>query len=360
LEELIDQMEAGSDSINGFDSTSGVTVTNPSGDDKGALLYSFVDGEGNTLQHVRNETLTVRCRTDAQTGAVASGLEVFGVQGPQAVTDIRDPDWLTGSGVNTTLRVAGATKQAGRSVNQNVLTNSTFDTFTVTDTADNWTYVTGTPGTEWAEEGTVKFRGDKSLALIGDGSTLVEISQELNASGGTLGRLRPQRRYAIAARTRLSSTGTGVVRFSVKDGSNNILDGGDAAVSKNVNTVSTSAFDLSWTTFSTPANIPDTVKFVIEATTAISSGDTLYIDEVVLVEMVQVVPGGPFIAIVNGADDFVVDDADAEFTIEYGADISSTAKMVYWTDRFFGMFGRDRTFPVDLSGSETIADTLVS
>lgn len=360
LTELIEQMETNGDSINGYSAAGGVTATNPSGDNKGALLWSVVDGNGNVLQHLRNETVTIRASVDAQTGAVGSGYEVFTVTGPARVSDIRSPDWGTGSGVNLTIRTATAAKDGGRAANQNLLTNSTFDTFTTTNTADNWTYHVGTPGTEWLEEGTVKFRGDKCLEIAGDGATLVSVSQALNTTGATVGRLRPLTRYAIAARCRVSATGTGVVRFSVKDGSDNILDSGSAATTASMATFSTTAFQLTWTTFSTPADIPDGTKFVIEATTAIENAKSMFIDEVLLVELTQMIPGGPFIAIVPGSADFVVGSADAEFTLAYGADLSSSNKFVYWLDRFFGMADRPKTFPVDLGGSETVADSLVA
>jgi len=291
---------------------------------------------------------------------VASGYEVFTVTGPARVSDIRSPDWGTGSGVNLTVRTSSADKAAGRAAGQNLLTNSNFNTFTTTNTADNWTYNTGTPGTEWLEEGSIKFRGDKCLEIAGDGVTLVSASQALNTTGATTGRLRPLTRYAIAARCRVSATGTGVVRFSMKDGSDNILDSGAAATTSSMATFSTTAFQLTWTTFSTPADIPDGTKFVIEATTAIENAKSMFIDEVVLVELTQIVPGGPFIAVVPGSADFVVGSDDAEFTLDYGADLSSTAKFVYWMDRFFGLVDRPKTFPVDLTGSETVSDSLIA
>lgn len=352
-------MSAPDDDIDGT-STSTITASADGGNTgNGTTVQKALDSKYKlALQYMRSEDIVCTCTVDAQEGQVIAGRERFRIQGEAAISDVKHPDWPGGSGYSAEITVSDPAFDAGQAPGQNVLTNSAFETFTVTNTPDNWVLVTGAAGTDFLEEGTVKYRGSKSLELVGDGATLHEMKQTFNESGQTLGRLKPETMYTCVYRVSAdASLSAGVLKLSVKDGSDNIIDSGSATASTDLTGVSTGGtFDIKTFTFVTPTSLPDGLKFVIEATTAISNTHQCYIDDLILVPLVKLgAPGAPAICIIPGSTPWKRGDK-ITFTATNGGD----NEMGQYLDQFFGLYNSGIIIPFDTAGGETVADALVS
>lgn len=338
----------------GSRSLSSSADSNNTGD--GDVAASALSDSGVILQHSRAEDIVLTCTTDAQEGAVTAGREIFSIVGEAPVQDIRRADWPGGSGISASLQVSDPAQNAQKSPGKNILHNSAMETFTVQDTLDNWTANTGTFGTDFLEEGTIVFRGNKSLALVGDGSTLINMSQAFGTSGATTGKLRPKKLYRLNFQFYgNTSATTGTLQISVKDGSNNILNGGIAKKSIVLST-SSAAWSSQYVIFATPTAIPVGTKCVIELTAALDNTEKVYIDDLCLIEMPRFGgPSGPTIALFPGATDWVRDD---KITLTQANPAES--EFAHYFDKFFDMYGRGKILPYDTGGSETIADTLIT
>jgi hypothetical protein len=233
---------------------------------------------------------------------------------------------------------------------ENQLTNSDFED-QASNLPDQWALVAGTAGTQFQTENT-GYRGAKSIKLNA-GSGAFDIRQQLGASGGTLGRLTPDRPYVIALAHKIDSGCTGVIRISVKDGSGNIIDSGNFN-----NTLTLTSSSTSWTitsvTLRSPRNIPQNTYLHIESTTALTTA-AAYIDEVILAELVPIAPGGQAVGMIAGSTDWRADDNGRfEFTN------NNEGAFVRAFDRLFDMYGKGLSLPQNYSNTETIADTLIA
>ena len=361
--ELIDQMLSTPDDVTGGETITSTASARSANTGNGTILTSITKptapDAGDQWANCRAERIEVQCTGDAQVTGT-EGRESFKVRGEPAIIDARHPDFPdgatagqgSGSGANLGLRVTDPTENSQRSVARNMLHNSAFDTFTVTNTPDNWTLNTGAAGTDFLEEGTVVYRGSKSLELVGDNSTQHDMSQKLNTSGASTGIMKPETKYCMFARVSAAgSSPTGIVRISIKDGGNTILDSATAFFNINLASISTGgSFDLLSITFNSPVNVPATVKVVIEATTVIDTSDILYIDDLCLCEMQQVGgASGTYMIIVPGSTAFVRGDI-----IHVTVANDHAGEIQKYFDQLFGMYSMGIQLAVD--GSPTIAD----
>lgn len=357
LIEIIRQMDASSDSVDGGENI-GVTHSADAGNTGDGDVYRFdVNNEGLTIQTLRAEDIKLECITDTQISGT-SGRETFDVKGEVKIDDIRDPNWPGGSGIGSTLRVTDPAEDAGSAPGRNILTNSGFENFTVANTPDNWTVTVGVVGTDIFEEGTIVNRGSKALAFKGDGSTLVAITQTLNTSGQTTGKLKPKTRYVLSRRVSAdSSVVAGTFRISVKDGSDTILDSGNAAITTTASGISTGGtFDWTAANFVTPLALPDTTKVVIEFTVAVTTGKKIYIDDLCLFEASQFGgPNGPSVNLIANANDFVKED---KITVTVSNDYDGL--ITFYSDMLLDLHNKGLQFPFNIAGGETVPDSLVS
>ena len=363
--ELIDQMDNTADDVlvngsitstptaKGANTGNGVIIT--------AVTKPMGPGAGDEWQNARQERIEVKCTVDAQERGT-EGRESFVARAEPSISDIRHPDWPdkatasqgAGSGVTVGIRVTDPEENAQSGIARNLLHNSGFETFTVTNKPDNWVLNTGVVTTDIFEEGTVVYRGSKSLELLGDGSLQHDLSQTLNTSGQTTGKIKPERKYLCFFRMSTVAAVSGTIRISVKDGSDSILDSGDAALATDLTGVSTGGtFDLLSFSFNSPLDQPSTVKLVIEATTAVSNGHRVYIDDLCLCEMVQVGgPSGTYMIITPGSTAFIRDDI-----IHVAIVNDHVGTMQQHFDRMFGMASMGIQLPVD--GAPTILENLI-
>jgi hypothetical protein len=313
----------------------------------------------NDFPNIRAEVIEARCVQDAQSGAIQRGSEVFELRGQPAYPSL-DYRFPAGSGRVMRVNAMSASVDAGAS-GQNLLTNSDLEDQT-SNVPDQWTVVSGTAGTQFATEtGAGNFyRGAKSLKLIHGTGGLFNIRQQLGSANGTVGRLTPDRPYVIAFAAKKDAGATGTIRLSVKDASGAIINSGDFTAptngfffSQSVASLTTS-YALYTLAFRTPRAMASDLYFHLESTTTIAVA-SVYIDEIIVAELMPLAPGGQAMGMLAGSTDWVIDD-NGRFT--FGNDGTST--MVRGIDRLFDMYPKGLSLPANYSAAETIADSLIT
>ena len=101
--------------------------------------------------------------------------------------------------------------------------------------------------------------------------------------------------------------------------------------------------------------MPDPAYFMIQQSTAFTSGTNLFIDGVVIAQMYKTAPGGVACLIVPGATDWVKGD-----TITAAITNNGEGEMEKYLDRFFNLYDKGLFFPQDTGGSEDVADSLIA
>lgn len=316
-----------------------------------ALLESPNVLLGNTANwpNVRAEVLDIRCVTDAQNGALARGSELFQIRGQPAFSTL-DRRFPGGSGAAMMVSALCANVDAGPRY-QNLLTNSDFETQT-SNVPDGFTVSSGTAGTDFLTETTTVFRGTKSIKAAAT-STVWKIRQQLGAGSGTVGKLTPDRPYVIAFAAKKDAGATGTIRVSVQDSAGNII-GGSTFVATAAHGALTTSWSLVTATVFAPRVIPTETYLVVETTVGIAVA-AMYIDEVVIAEMVQIAPGSQYLAIISGATDFNADD-----NFSYTFTNSGNGAFAVAFDRLFDMYREGLCLPDAASPGETIADSLIA
>lgn len=359
LDELLDQMGTSSDVKGNVFNVSGTVSggTAFTGTGNGCIITSDTNGEGAKFQNLHEDVTTVKCIKDAQVTGTA-GRETFVVMCEKSETDVRHPDFPGGNGQNNSISVSDPAYSQQSSQNRNSLNNSNFENFTTTNTPDKWSIVVGAAGTEILEESTIVHRGSKCLEFNdGAGSSLTKIEQSFDTSGQTTVKLRPETRYCVSFWTyRTSGVGSGVLKVSLKDGSNNILRSGAAALSVTLGSDTVTTWTHHSFTFSTTAVLTASAKFVIELTTALGPASQVYIDGVQCFRMAHLTNSSSFhIAVIPGATDFIVDDY-AKLTITK----TTTGKMQSFCNQFLGLENLGLQLPYQTDASESISDSLIA
>lgn len=333
LQELISQMQANSQSIS--QNTVSSSYSSPAGRG-GALVVGLISPAGDPLQYVYNEQVQITCTADGQGGSQTPGpgTQSFVAQGGAPATSMLDPTWPMGSGATLSLSPINPDTNA---TNQNLLTNSNFEVGTGSPAVPaSWTIVTGTAGTT-VSQSTTAFRGNYSLAFIGNGSELTQISQSLGSQ------MQPSTVYCLTARVRVSSVPTaGVLQLAV----------GSTTLSIPLTGLAAGTWTFQSLVFASPALLPSNINTVtIGLTTALTSGVTVYIDDVGLVPMKQL-GYGPYIAIQPGSEIYVIGD---QFLLNMTNNYASKFGTFLW--RVFGLDSLGLIVPN--SASPTIPDSLI-
>ena len=249
---------------------------------------------------------------------------------------------------------------AGEDAAANLLTNSDFEDFTVADDPDQWAIDVGTAGGTVFEAGSPNaYLGDKALRILGNGSQLTRISQVFaDAGSGTGGELLPNTVYGVNVVVKVSATpAAGVLRVSLQDSTDTVLQ--DDAGTNLSYTVDLTGLSTTYVqhpqTFRTPRVIPDGCQFVIELTTALDNAKSAYIDEAVLSPATEAYPGGPFVAVFQGASKWVAGD---RITVAVTNDAAGAFQQAF--ERLYGMRAMGLILPYDVAAGETINDNLIS
>lgn len=345
LRELIRQMTASADSVVANAAT--VSVAAGSGNTGDGTVAAHIKSVAN----VRPETMKVRTINDGQFSGRYTDL-VLAASGQEQYVPRSDPSWPRGSGVYRGARWVDTSRDCGCGEGVNMLVNSDFETFTVTNTPDGWIVVVGGLGSNLAASGTAH-RGSRSYEFLGDGATLAKITQALAGGADEGTRLQPLKSYILGFwyRDGTAAPTAGVFRASIRDGSGNEVG------SSNL-TVTCSAATGSWQHTSILTTMPDTIpagcRLHLELTTAIDAGKGLLIDDVYLVEAPALQDGeGVFGLHVPGTTDAVIDDV---WTLTIANDWAG--KFLRHFDRAFGMYERGLVLPS--SGAPTISNALIA
>jgi hypothetical protein len=349
IKRLIDQMGT-SDDLDG--STTAISAAAASGTGDGAAVVSPLTWDDKNNQYLRPESIVLTCTKDAQVSGTARR-ETFSVKGESKISDYKDPNWPGGSGIASSVRVIDPSENAQTAVGRNMLRNSDMEDFTVTNQLDNWSLTVGAWGTDVFEEGTTVFYGNKSLEIVGDGSTKPNLVQYLSGTGTTGAKLRPQTVYGISLRI---TADTGVVAGVLKV---SVVSGAGTLGFFNIDLTATSdggTWDHETHKFVTPAALGSAPFFQIETSTAITNTKKIWIDDLCMWRMSQHGgAGGPYIDVVAGATDFVIDDEIiCTVTNDYAGEFQKHM------DRFCDLYGKGLTIPFQTDASETIDDALIA
>lgn len=315
----------------------------------GGAKFSAKQGVNDTILA---EALNARCTKDARDGSLVRGNEQWMIEGRNSI-DRLDRRWQDGSsgygsGAMLALNSTCGSIEGSPVRGQNMLSNSGFERDD-TNFALDWDIVTGTAGTTLAIDKTA-LRGSNSAKFVGNNTIQHHITQTMGV--GPRPAIKANTVYIVSAWLQgdTGTVNTGTISFDLRDGSNAQISG--CAVSRNMAGVGLSVPTGSWThvtgSFTTPLNLPSTVKFAIAFTVKLGTQDLLC-DEVCLIECVPVYAGGPGAAIVAGSADWELDDRLA---------VSLTKTTVEWQvelDRYLNLAARGIQFP--FSATPTFATT---
>lgn len=337
-------------------------VTNASTTFDGTIImspnerFNFGGVKGNAATSNDNplaETLTARCVKDARDGSLILGNERFEVAGDNAV-DRLDRTWPQGSGCRVLMNATCSDMDSRSGPGQNMLTNSGFERLDGTPFPLDWTAGTGTIGTNLTR-GTTVFRGTSSLRMEGDGSAERSVYQIMGQ--GPRARIKTNTSYVISARIRGSSDLTqGILQIGLADSTGTMISGCVAAQTFSVGSPLPSA---TWThltaAITTPLNLGSVIQFRIQTGAgggALANTDRIFIDDVILAEVVTLYPGGPGAVIVPGT---------ANFELADSMKVSIAKTQAEWhleLDRYLDLAGRGIRFPS--SNTPTISSGLIA
>ncbi len=184
------------------------------------------------------------------------------------------------------------------------------------------------------------------------------------SSSGTSGTLAPNTVYCFNFFAKKSaSLLAGVIKVDLVDGSNTaITDDAGTAISKTVAfgtlTTSYAAYNFAFATPKTPTAYTGVYKLRVSVSTALTSGESVYIDDLSLTAMTQVGNTGVYVSIFAGSTAWAKGD---RWNITVSNDYGGNLQTYCW--RIFNMpslivNGLSLQFPSDNAAGETIADTL--
>lgn len=343
MEVVISQMGDATLTVDANAVSAAVTAGSTNNGD-GVCTVSVTGPDGKKLEYSFNETIDITCTSDSQLSSGLLGVEPFSAEGDVPVTDTLDYLWPAGSGCRQLLTAIDASGTSPQ-----LLSNGDFEDFTLTNTPGDWSIAVGAAGTDIFAAG-AGYSGDNALKLTGTGGTpLTELYQAVD--------LEPLTVYAFCMwLKKTTSLAAGVLTVKLYDGSATINDAAGAA---NSTTKTLSALTTSYTPFAgffrTPRVLPATTQFRLKITTALTNGESAYIDDVTLAKATQLYTGGPFAAIFSGATKFITNDIfHAAITNDFGGQYQTCF------EQFFGMRSMGLQLPSDASGSETIGDSSIS
>lgn len=350
---FISQMKSQSKTIK--QNTVSATVTAGGSNTGTATMICGLKGaNGLNQEYVFPENITFTCTADQNSGAVA-GAEVLTYSAPSVDSSKFDFNWPTtgyGSGVAGSINVVDPTKTG-----VNLLTNSSFELFT-SNIPNGWSVLVGTAGSTFqaSSSTTLVARSTNSLQIIGNGSELTALAQQLTLKAATV--------YALNAYVRVSTTPVaGVLAIELVDGSNNVINDDNSVantISQSLTSVSTSWIAVNGF-IRTPTNIPSTTKLRVRLSTALDNAKSVYIDDLAMCVPTQLYVGGPYIAAFRGATDLLKNDT---WTVA----VSNTMGNV-WTTQSAGQFQslfniyfnmREGGFQLPSASSPTTADSLIA
>lgn len=364
LTELIRQMKAAVATVQASTVAVGSQTSFGSPVSDYIIVTSLKSGAGVTQEYVLAETLRFTCTADAQT-AGTKWQEQVGVTSQAAAPSQFDITWPAGSGTATGMTAIDCDQnQAGG----NLLQNSGFTTFTVTNVPDNWVLVAGVAGTTVFKETTNVLRAaGASLKILGDSATTVTLRQPFNTApstvlgaGGTGYKPLPDVVYHFNVWIKLSnaSPAAGILRFAVVDANNSYaVINDDNSTANSVTATLTGIGDTNWHNYSVAFRMPANMTGIapqleIQTTTSLTTAKSVYIDNMSLAVAQSLYKGGPWSTIHSGGTQMVLGDA---WTI---ATTNTWGLFQQFAQQVFDMRGLGLQF--GSAGSPSISDSLLA
>lgn len=192
-------------------------------------------------------------------------------------------------------------------------------------------------------------RGARCLELVGNGSEKTALLTSVSLSGNTC--------YAMNLWATVDVVpAAGVLEVALVDGISGDIVADDQGADNSF-TVNLTA-GTTWATayngsFHTPLTLPRAVYLRIKLTTALSSGTSVFLDELCLTKATQLYSGGPYLAVFSGGLEFQLEDyVEIEVTNDRNGLIHS------WLNRLLNLSSKDLLLPTEASPSQ--ADSLAS
>ena len=344
LKALITEMGVDSESIVGSVVTVGSVTAGASNVGNGTVLVSStLDGYsspasnapshsaylGLSSQFSVDDTIVVLVTSDSYSQRSTAGQESLAVNGLPGIGS----KWGVGeegSGAGPSMQ----TLQAG-----GILSNPSFESFSVTNTPDSWSILTGVVTTNIARESTITYRGTYALKFIGTGvAASISVSQTVATS------VSPLRRYCCSFRYRASAAeGIAGKTFSVKLTGTGYTAGATEKVEVDGTTLTTS-YVLGSFFVNLPKVVPSDLAMVISFTGTPTV--TLYVDDFGFAPVTW--HNGVGIAVVAGSTNFVNGDLFT-FTVDNN---KAGAFQEYFRRNY------NVQLPSKTDGTETIPDSL--
>lgn len=318
------------------------------------LLVHLNDPDGNPLQNIRAETLTLVCTTDAQDGTLIAGSEQWTITGEAAVDNL-DRAFPAGSAANfVVLGVSGTIDERG-GPGGNLVNNGDFEKFTLTNTPDNWDVTGGTVGTTILKS-TTSLRGLSSLEIKGDGAQVTTINQPFGTTGKSAAKIKSKGIYGTSFWLRDGATPVdGAAVLSVV-----VTDAGGTDIGTTVKTVTLSTLTGSWShheiTWEAPADIPSDARVTLKLDVFIAAGESFLIDELVITELSQdtLAKGAVRLAVIAGDVDTIKGDTITVALTRTGG------KLLEFMDAMMGLFELGIIMPEEPDATADYKDALVS
>ena len=360
LIELIRQIEASGDSVEET-TCAAATVADAGNNANANVVVSLYSNRGKSLQNVFAEDVVLTAITDAQEGGGATaGQESLTARGEFTEASKLDFDWPRGSGCYAGLTAIDAEED---NAGGNLLTNSSFNGYTTTDSdqLSNWVYGVG-EGQLGADDATGQCVSSQALLWEGDGATLTQISQEFgNSTSGTAAELTPLTQYAFNLFLGIDS-GTvptsGEMTIELWDADNDQVladeEGNANAYTIDLTTLTTDC-EAVGATFRTPRVLPDTIKIRLRLSEALPSGTTLVIDHLAMGAMTELYAHGPSIAVFSANAAIIRED---RWTMTFSND--REGRWQTFCERMFDMNSLRLQLPVPVTTTApTIPETLL-
>lgn len=324
----------------------------------GVAVASVKRPDARNNEYVLAETIKILCTSDEGLGATARS-EPFTVTGTDTQADQLAYNWPLGSGGSASVVATDTDLDAQSGPAGQLLTNGNFTLFTVTaNVPDDWQVIVGAAGTDILQESSTVYRTGSAVEFVGTGgSPLSSIAQTFDTTGtGTSAALLPNTRYAINFFARKSaSLAAGVLKVDLVDSTNTVITDPSGAnlsytVAHGTLTTSYAAYN---TVFVTPAKLPTSYKLRLSISTALTSGESVFVDDLAMTEMTEVYAGGPLVAVFAGATNFLKNDSiNVTIANDYGGQFQT------YCQRMFDLRSMGLQIPSDSGGTQTIAETL--
>lgn len=349
LRQVVTDMGASTLQAVGTNSVTGSITAGNQGN--GALITNgYRPGSTTTLrQSLMTETIKAECSVP---GTVANyGAATFRFSGTLGLNRT-DTFWPGGSGASIDIAATSPNITAtGNAPGVSILANGDFETWSG-DTPVGWTAVVGTAGTHF-RKGTTYARGAYALELVGNGSTLTRLRQQIAYASGAPTSVQPETTYAIVFSARVSAATTGTVAVALRDSAGATVG---TAITMNLATLTTS-YAVKSVSFSVARGaLPTTLFLDIYSTTAIASSGVLMVDEMVFAPMTQLYRGGPSALVYPGSTDWSAQD---KMQIAVVSDFSAEGVFIKAFERWFMNELNGIYFPVT-TGIPTYDDALCS